>query len=229
MYKRIIEQTGPVSFKVRNQLTGEVTKTHARHLRIANVDEWELPKDNIGRPLRKSTYVVPPESSSEESEEETSLKRVIRYRRQERSDSDSGDDIPLMELRQRLRTRELDKASPIDSDDELIPLSQLKRKLKENNNADTQTDDDDDDFVDASETGGTADDKEIDAINKLANEVTPQISTAVDKTCQDDRLHNRKDVDSKNQTKKVKRDISRDSEDNSELFKKCLKYFLRDQ
>jgi len=39
-YYRITEQTTPVSFVVRNQLTGKTTKAHARHLRLANITDW---------------------------------------------------------------------------------------------------------------------------------------------------------------------------------------------
>ena len=49
-YYRIIEQTSPVSFKLKNQLDGTVTKAHAEHIRLANVVDWEIPKDKKGRP-----------------------------------------------------------------------------------------------------------------------------------------------------------------------------------
>ena len=44
-YYRSIEKTTPVSFRIKNQLDGTVTKAHAEHLRLANVDEWDIPKD----------------------------------------------------------------------------------------------------------------------------------------------------------------------------------------
>jgi len=48
------------------------------------------PKDNTGRHLRKSTYVVPPEETdefhSDEPEKETSLQNVIKRTRRERPD-----------------------------------------------------------------------------------------------------------------------------------------------
>jgi hypothetical protein len=31
-------------------------------LLLAKLDEWEIPKNDQGRPLRKAAYVVPPES-----------------------------------------------------------------------------------------------------------------------------------------------------------------------
>jgi hypothetical protein len=119
-YYRIIEQTGPLSFIVKNQLNGVTTKTHARHIRPANIAEWPEPKPTERRLLRKSNYVVPPEDSEEEGETEemTALERAVRFKRQERADSSDEDDLPLMELRRRWRAREqLDKGheSPVDA------------------------------------------------------------------------------------------------------------------
>lgn len=80
-YYRIIEQTGPVSFIVKNQLNGTTTKAHARHLHHAKLDEWEIPQNLGGRVLRQTQYVVPPENVSEEEnsddEGETSLQRLV--------------------------------------------------------------------------------------------------------------------------------------------------------
>ncbi|CAG2228657.1 unnamed protein product [Mytilus edulis] len=39
-YFRIVDQTSPVSFMIKDQLTGVVRKAHAEHLRIAKIDEW---------------------------------------------------------------------------------------------------------------------------------------------------------------------------------------------
>ena len=40
-YYRIIEQTSPLTFRIKNQLTGAVVSSHAEHLRLAKV-EWEV-------------------------------------------------------------------------------------------------------------------------------------------------------------------------------------------
>lgn len=55
-YYRIIEQTGPVSFIVKNQLNGTTTKAHARHLHHAKLDEWEIPQ-NLGTNSFKTNTV----------------------------------------------------------------------------------------------------------------------------------------------------------------------------
>ena len=129
-YYPILEQTSPVTFVIKNQLDGSTVKVHAQHLRYADINEWELPKDKTGKRLRPSNYVVPPNTSSS-SESDSDLghcpKRrgyvTERYRRA-RSDSSSEDDIPLAELRDKIRSRqnwinEEDKHIPIDSGDSI--------------------------------------------------------------------------------------------------------------
>ena len=59
-FYRIIEQISPVTFKIKNQLDGKVTKAHKELLRLAKLDQWEIPRNDQGRPLRKAAYVVPP-------------------------------------------------------------------------------------------------------------------------------------------------------------------------
>jgi hypothetical protein len=114
-YYRIIDQTSPVSFRVKNQLTEVYHQglPHARHLRLGNLEEWEIPTENRGRPLRKSVYVEPPGQSVDASSSESSdsvlppLNRAVKKKRVEREDWSSEDDIPLMELKKRLRGRKL--------------------------------------------------------------------------------------------------------------------------
>ena len=60
-----MKKTTPVSFKIRNQLDGTITKVHAEYLRLANVDEWD--KDNTNKPIRKATYVINPDISDSDS------------------------------------------------------------------------------------------------------------------------------------------------------------------
>ena len=79
--------------------------------------------------IRKAAYAVPPtdsssDSSNESSEEEKLRDIVIKHYRNERSESEDEDDIPLMELSKRIRNqekqiREIDEpteASPSDED-----------------------------------------------------------------------------------------------------------------
>ena len=62
-YYTIIQKTGPVSYRLKDQLTGSITKAHAEQLRAANIDNWKLP--TVNRPLRKAALAAP--VSSEES------------------------------------------------------------------------------------------------------------------------------------------------------------------
>ena len=105
-FYRITKKTGDLSFHVRSQLDGTETKTHARHLRHANIDEWKVPRDEEGHLLRRTTYVVPPEQSDkEESTNETPFEKAVKYKQQEREDSDSEEDIPIAEMRRRIQSR----------------------------------------------------------------------------------------------------------------------------
>ena len=114
---RITDQTGKLSFVCRNQLDGTTTKTHARHMRHAKIDEWKVPRDTEGRMLRRSTYVVPPEDESSSEEETTPLQKIVRHKQQERDGSSDEDDIPTMELRRRLRSRDT-KQKELSSDED---------------------------------------------------------------------------------------------------------------
>ena len=110
-------------------MTGNSTKAHAQHLKPPNIDEWEIPKPSGRRNVRKSKFVVPPSetSDSESSSEEdiTFEDRLIKKHKNERETSSEEDDVPLMELKKRIRNRrqnsEFDSSG--DSTDDNIPLS----------------------------------------------------------------------------------------------------------
>ena len=111
-YYRVVEKKTPLTFIIRNQLDGTVTKAHLEHLRLANLDDWEIPKDTLGHKVRRPQYVVPP-SKSEQSESEQSssgnnepLAKIARRYRRERDRSSEEEDIPLMVLVKRLKSRE---------------------------------------------------------------------------------------------------------------------------
>ena len=116
-YYRITDQTGPLTFVCRNQLDGTTTKTHARHMRHAKIDEWKVPRDTEGRLLRRTTYVVPPEEESSSEEETTPLQKIVRHKQQKRDGSSDENDIPTMELRRRLRSRDTRQKELFNEDD----------------------------------------------------------------------------------------------------------------
>ena len=85
LYYRIIEKKTPVTFHLKKQLDCTITKVHAEHLQLAQLDDWEIPKDKKGRAACKVTYATPVNSSSDESDikrsdkEEPLTKIVKKY------------------------------------------------------------------------------------------------------------------------------------------------------
>ena len=80
---RILEKTTPITFNLKNQLDGTITKAYAEHLWLAQLDDWEIPKDKKGRPTHKVTYAAPVNSSSdqcdiENSDKEEPLTKIIK-------------------------------------------------------------------------------------------------------------------------------------------------------
>lgn len=133
-YYRILEQTSPVTFIIKNQLDGSTTKVHAEHLRPANLNEWQIPTDKSGKQLRPAHYVVPPILSSDSdtglSDVQNGYDFLQRKYRQECSVSSSEDDIPLAELCDKIRSRERrakveDAAETADTDSSTQPHALL--------------------------------------------------------------------------------------------------------
>lgn len=108
-----------------------MTKAHQELFRLAPIDEWKIPQEADGRPMRKAAYVVPPEtqtetsqdeylelepdpqpineslsSSDEESSDNGALSKLAKRYRKERDDWSSEDGIPLMELSKRIKLRD---------------------------------------------------------------------------------------------------------------------------
>ena len=124
-----------MSFRIKNHLDGTVTKVHAEHLRLANVDEWDIPKDQKGRLIRKAKYAVPPSSSSSEDVSDHSdepLSKIDKKYQKQRDTSSDEDDIPLMELAKRMHAKEMALASSDETDgnisihDDLKSLNEVK-------------------------------------------------------------------------------------------------------
>ena len=108
-YYVVIENTGPVSYRITDQLTGSVTNTHAEHLRAASNEEWEIPTTD--RPLRKIALAAPIDSSDSDTDSETEKAEFSVHKcrhRRENSDDESG--VPLMERRIVTRHRTADKS-----------------------------------------------------------------------------------------------------------------------
>jgi hypothetical protein len=101
-YYRIIEQTSPVNFMIKNQLTGKTTKAHAEQIRLASL-EWEIPKQAHKPNQRNATMAVPVETdsdikSSSESDDDTPLAKIAkRYRRFPNFSSKLGSDFSSLD------------------------------------------------------------------------------------------------------------------------------------
>jgi len=99
----VIEKTGPVSYRIKNQLTSKVAKAHAEHLRAANVDRWDIP--DIGRPVRKATLAAPVDSDSSEHSSDSEEDDYLNFKsRRQRENSMDESDIPIMERQMASRT-----------------------------------------------------------------------------------------------------------------------------
>ena len=92
-------------------------------LRLAKIDDWQISKDENQKRFRDAAYVLPPQAPDSETESDSdpemnipSSKLAKKYR-QERETSEDEDDIPLMELRKRLRNRELRQKQNEDIED----------------------------------------------------------------------------------------------------------------
>ena len=62
-YYRILEKRDPVTYVIKNQLNGCTCKFHAEMLRLANIEDWQISKDETDKILRDTAYVIPPEPS----------------------------------------------------------------------------------------------------------------------------------------------------------------------
>ena len=127
-YYRIIEKKTPVTFTLKDQLTGNTVPAHATHIQHANIDEWEIPKDQANKRFRRANFVVPPsesdsekESQSSENESEAQRHNLVQKYKHERSDSENEMKIPLAELARRLKRKEESNYSDSSSEDEDKP------------------------------------------------------------------------------------------------------------
>ena len=110
-YYRVTEKVSPVTYIIRNQLDGTTQSVHADHIKLAKIDQWEIPRTPTGQPRRRAAYVVPPfsddsDSESSDSQPENPRQKLIKLARKEREDSEDEDNVPLTELALRLRERE---------------------------------------------------------------------------------------------------------------------------
>ena len=120
--------------RVKDQLTGKIIKSSTDNTRLANIDKWEISKEQGQRRTRKANLVVPPESDSSsptsDSESEPPHERLIRKYQRERSDSDVEEDIPLAEVARKLRERETRLAQENNNSDSKNQLKSENEDLE---------------------------------------------------------------------------------------------------
>ena len=121
-YYRILEKRGLVTYVIKNQLNGSTCKVHAEMLRLANIEDWQISKDENDKRLRDAAYVIPPEPSDSDFDSDPEmnlpLAKLAKRYRHEREISEDEEDIPLLELRNRLRHRDRNQDQDIETRDE---------------------------------------------------------------------------------------------------------------
>ena len=91
-------------------------------LRLANIEDWQISKDENDKRLRDAAYFIPPEPSDSDSDSDPEmnlpLAKLAKRYRHERETSEDEEDIPLLELRNRLRHRDRNQYQDIETRDE---------------------------------------------------------------------------------------------------------------
>lgn len=130
-FYRIVEQTGPVTYIMWDQVAGKVKRVHASDIKLAELDEWEGAKERrANRRMRRATLVEPEklETDSEEGEEEImitpeSLERIRRIDNRGSSSLEEGNEADSA-----LKMSSEGSDSWVEEDE--IPLAQLKERLE---------------------------------------------------------------------------------------------------
>ena len=121
-YYRIFEKRGPLTYITKYQLNGSTRKVHAEMLRLANTEDWQISKDETDKRLRDAAYFIPPEPSDSDSDSDPEMnlplaKMAERYGHKMETSEDK-EDIPLLELRNRLMHRDTNQGQDIETRDE---------------------------------------------------------------------------------------------------------------
>ena len=105
-YYRIVEQRGPVTFIIWDQVSGKVKRAHVNELKLAEVDTWEGPEPKPKR--RRMRKVTMADSEEEESVAESDASARIRA---PMILEDSGGEVRLPE-NPKVRARSDDRPPP---------------------------------------------------------------------------------------------------------------------
>ena len=137
----------PMSVLLSNMLDGSTTKAHAQHLRLAKIDEWEIPKTPQGTRLRRAHYAIPPESESlnhdDPNDHEAGTPDQNSHSPSDTSDNESQHALPIAKLASKYRT--VRDHSSSESDIPLLELSNwiITHKKRQLRQADSDSPDSD--------------------------------------------------------------------------------------
>ena len=122
-YYRIVEKTGPVSFIIWDQISGTRKRAHANDLKLAEIDEWKVPRiKEPDKPLRRQKWVVPPPET--DSDDDMQLENIPYIRDPVESFSHEAEESPSHDL------------EGWETEDD-IPLAEVRRVEKEKENAES--------------------------------------------------------------------------------------------
>ena len=77
-------KTGPVSYVIKNQFDGSTFKVHVEMLRMANIADWQISKDETCRRLRDAAYLIPPVPSDSDSSSDSDSESNLRWQNWQR-------------------------------------------------------------------------------------------------------------------------------------------------
>ena len=154
-YHRIVKQTGPVSYMVRDQVSGRLRRAHAQHLKLAKLDKWDIPKRDAN--LRRSKLacrrddstdasgpesdddncqgVIPPlpENISSDTETTVSGEPPLAFLPQSQPPPQPSRLHNTNQNNQSRPTKRKQSASPEFSTEDNIPLARLQKRLRNEN------------------------------------------------------------------------------------------------
>ena len=88
-----------------NELNNSIKESPIRHLRLANIGDWEITKEDKECQIWKAIMVISPDNSDSEYYSKPPLAKLTKIKRKHRSSSTSEEDIPLLELQNRINAR----------------------------------------------------------------------------------------------------------------------------
>ena len=110
----IFKKNGPVSYVVRDQMSGKLKRVHAQHLNPTNVSKWYVPPNDPK--IRKSRLAYAPSTheSDGDIDSDNDVANHIPHTTYKTQDTDSEDDLPLIHFLPKATTADnLSNATPL--------------------------------------------------------------------------------------------------------------------